>query len=77
MAITLDFVEREVTTAASTAAGNLETALTSLSSGGSLSVEGMLGLQFQMSKYTLVVSVGSSVTKEITDTMKSVVQKIQ
>jgi hypothetical protein len=55
---------------------NLRSTLDGVQDGASISVPDMINLQFKMSQYTLTASIFSSLMKELTDTMKSVVQKI-
>ncbi|MGI4847645.1 MAG: hypothetical protein ACRYGK_05855 [Janthinobacterium lividum] len=50
--------------------------LQSVGTGGTISVPDMVNLQYNMSAYTITASVGSSINKELSDTMKSTVQKI-
>ena len=73
---TLNYLQTQVGSKVDTASTNLDTEFSKVDSAGSMSAKDMLSLQSEMSKYTLMVSIGSAMTKEIIDTMKSIVQKI-
>ncbi|WP_194712717.1 EscF/YscF/HrpA family type III secretion system needle major subunit [Noviherbaspirillum soli] len=53
----------------------LRTALNSIKQGTSVGIGDLFDLQYQMSAYTISANTFSSVLKEFSDTMKSVVQK--
>jgi hypothetical protein len=55
---------------------DIQTALAEIGSGSSISIQDMVKLQYTMSRYTITASTFSSILKEFSDTMKSVVQKI-
>jgi hypothetical protein len=57
------------------AEGVLRSALTSIKQGTSVGIGDLFDLQYQMSAYTISANTFSSVLKEFSDTMKSVVQK--
>jgi hypothetical protein len=57
------------------AEGVLRTALNSIKQGTSVGIGDLFDLQYQMSAYTISANTFSSVLKEFSDTMKSVVQK--
>ena len=55
---------------------DLENTLNGLGNGSTMSVTDMMNLQFQMSKYSITGSAASAVMKEISDTLKGIVQKV-
>jgi len=57
------------------AEGILTSALASAKQGTSLGIGDLFDLQYKMSSYTISANTFSSVLKEFSDTMKSVVQK--
>ena len=59
----------------STAETTLRSALSSIRQGTSVGIGDLFDLQYQMSAYTISANTFSSVLKEFSDTMKSVVQK--
>ena len=76
MAINLGTIHGHVATGMSTADASVVTALEGLSSGSQLSVQDMVKLQYTMSVFTLTAQTISSIMKEMSDAMKSVVQKM-
>lgn len=50
--------------------------LSSLGDGSTASVTDLVGLQFNMSVYTITAQTVGAIMKESSDTMKSIVQKI-
>lgn len=73
--ITLDEVAGLAKSGITTAESTLRTALTSIRQGTSVGIGDLFDLQYQMSAYTISANTFSSVLKEFSDTMKSVVQK--
>ncbi|MGV3653869.1 MAG: EscF/YscF/HrpA family type III secretion system needle major subunit [Noviherbaspirillum sp.] len=73
---TLKHLHEQINPKVVQAAEHLDDEFAKVDESGNMSAADMLALQVEMSKYTLMVSIGSSMTKEIIDTMKSVVQKI-
>lgn len=59
----------------STAETTLRLAMSSIKQGTSIGIGDLFDLQYQMSAYTISANTFSSVLKEFSDTMKSVVQK--
>ena len=57
------------------AEATLRTALTGIKQGTTVGIADLFDLQYQMSAYTISANTFSSVLKEFSDTMKSVVQK--
>jgi hypothetical protein len=74
--VTLNTVETNIVDGLATAEANVSSQLAVLKTGSSMSVADMIQLQFVMSAYTITASAFSSIMKEISDTLKSVVQKI-
>jgi hypothetical protein len=70
----------EVFNKVSTGMDSVETALSSmlasLPGGSQMSVTDMINLQYQMSVFTITAQTMSAVMKDLSDTMKSIVQKI-
>ena len=53
----------------------LKSAITSIKSGTSMGIADMVDLQYKMSAYTVSANTFSALIKEVSDTMKTVVQK--
>lgn len=73
--ITLQEVAGMAKDGISTAETTLRAGLTSIKQGTSVGIGDLFDLQYQMSAYTISANTFSSVLKEFSDTMKSVVQK--
>ncbi|MDB5839535.1 MAG: Type secretion needle MxiH, YscF, SsaG, EprI, PscF, EscF [Herminiimonas sp.] len=74
--MTLDELNVSVESGMTEAEVDLRATIDGVKTGTSISVPDMINLQFKMSQYTITASIFSSLMKELTDTMKSVVQKI-
>jgi hypothetical protein len=73
---TLDDVASKAATGLKQGDLDINTALDQIGNGSSISIQDMVKLQYTMSRYTITASTFSSILKEFSDTMKSVVQKI-
>src|SRR5690606_1857074 len=73
---TIGHVGRESEERVRIATENLDAAFEKVDEEGNMSPVDLMALQRTMSLYTLVVSIASSLIKELSDTMKSVCQKI-
>lgn len=65
-----------VVTGMSQTDADVKAALSGLSSGSTMTVQDMVKLQYTMSVFTITAQTVSSVMKEMTDAMKSVIQKM-
>ena len=74
--VTLDGVLAVTTEGITTADGNLNTTLDALKNNTSIGAADMINLQFQMSTYTITVQAFSAIMKDISDLLKSIIQKV-
>lgn len=76
MPFTLEFLSTEMQKGLSTTDAALTTAISGVGNGDTISIPQMVDLQTKMSRYTVTASLCSACVKEMSDTMKGVVQKI-
>jgi hypothetical protein len=74
--VTLNTVETNIAAGLADAETAVSAQLAILKTGSTMSVADMIQLQFVMSAYTITASTFSAIMKEISDTLKSVVQKM-
>lgn len=75
MAVTLSGLKTLATGAITTSETNLETTLQKISSGDTVSNLDLLQYQMELNSNSLTANICSSIAKERSDTLKSVVQK--
>jgi hypothetical protein len=74
--LTLSEIQGKVSSMMDAVETDLSSMLASMSGGSQMSVTDMINLQYKMSVYTITAQTMSAIMKDITDTMKSIVQKI-
>jgi len=74
--VNLSSIGEAAKTGIESAEGVLTSAIANVKTGSSLGIGDMVDLQYKMSAYTVTANTFSALLKEVSDTMKSVAQKM-